>query len=45
VWRDRHRVELAALPSDAVRMDTGRVLDGGDFVQISVEYADGIAGD
>ena len=46
-WRDRHGAELAALPADAVRIDTGRARDGGDFVQISVEdeYADGFTAD
>jgi hypothetical protein len=41
-WRERHAARLAALPPDAVRIDTGRALSGGDFVQISVEeeYAD-----
>lgn len=41
-WRQRHAAILDALPADAVRIDTGRALGGGDFVQIRVEdeYAD-----
>ena len=41
-WRQRHAATLAALPADAVRVDAGRALDGGDFVRIRVddEYAE-----
>jgi hypothetical protein len=46
-WRERNAVKLAALPADAVRIDIGRALGGGDFVEISVEdeYADGFVAD
>jgi hypothetical protein len=36
-WRQRHAATLAALPADAVRIDTGRALDGSDFGRIRVE--------
>jgi hypothetical protein len=46
-WRERHGSTLAEIPADAVRIDTGRAADGGDFVQISVEdeYAQRFAAD
>jgi len=36
-WRGRHDSALSEIPEDAVRIDTGRAPDGGNFVQISVE--------
>jgi hypothetical protein len=40
-WREQHAALLSELPDEAVRIDTGRAVGGGDFVQISVtdEYA------
>ena len=37
VWREKNHSALSEIPADAVRIDTGRASDGGDFVQISVE--------
>jgi hypothetical protein len=41
-WREEHAAALSALPDEAVRIDIGRAVPGGDFVQIRVadEYAD-----
>jgi hypothetical protein len=35
-WYELNELALRNVPSDAVRVDTGRVLDGGIFVRVSV---------
>jgi hypothetical protein len=44
-WRQKHAASLSAAPDDAIRIDTGRAMDGGDFVRVSVDeaYADSFA--
>jgi hypothetical protein len=46
-WREQNAAALSALPDEAVQIDTGRAVSGGDFVQIRVanEYADRFADD
>jgi hypothetical protein len=46
-WREQHAAALSALPDEAVQIDSGRAIGGGDFVQIRVanEYADRFAED
>jgi hypothetical protein len=40
-WREQHAAALSAIPDEAVQIDVGRAVGGGDFVQIKVaeEYA------
>ena len=40
-WREQHAAALSALPDEAIQIDIGRAVSGGDFVQgrIAEEYA------
>ena len=40
-WREQNVAALSALPDDSIQIDSGRAVNGGDFVQIRIaeEYA------
>jgi hypothetical protein len=35
-WREQHAAAFSAIPDDAVQIDVGRAVGGGDFVQIKI---------
>jgi hypothetical protein len=46
-WRELHAAALSTIPDEALQIDVGRAVGGGDFVEIKVadEFAGAFAGD